>query len=300
MNTKMIALTTSALVAFASLATTASAAGMMGDVRLGLGYNWTDESYGGEGIFDGFTGSIDGNYTAFSGGGRVNLPYSDTVNLQLDVNAEATMEQSVASGGDLASPSAVTFGAHVNYRDSTSLLGVFAGSGRVNDITGVPVFMAGFEGQYYLPDWTLSGQVGYLDADYGFLIQNAGFVKAGATYYPTSQLKLTASLAYVDGESDIRVNPNLDVTDWAWTLGVHYWFGKSIPVSGFLEYKGRSEDISWSGLGNGDLSANTVNAGVVFHFGGNGFKDADRNGASVDLPDAELFQLVPTAGAISF
>jgi hypothetical protein len=300
MKVRAIALTTSALVAVAALAAPASATGMMGDVRLGFGHNWTDESYGGEGLFDGFTGGIEGNYTSFSGSARVNLPYHDVVNIQLDMEADASMDQGIASDGDLAAPTSTVFGAHINYRDQTGLLGVFAGSGRVNDIFSAPVYMAGFEGQYYLTDWTLSAQIGYLDSDYALLLQNAGFVSVGATFYASPNLKLLANLAYVDGENNLTTSPNFDVTEWAWNVGAHYWFGKSIPVSGYIEYKGRAEEIGYSGIGNADIDVHTVSAGVVFHFGGDGFKDADRNGASVNLPDAELFQLVPTAGSLSF
>jgi hypothetical protein len=298
MKVRAIALTTSALVAAATLVAPASAREMMGDVRLGLGHNWVDESFGGEGFLDGFSGDIESNFTSFSGAARVNLPYSDTVSIQLDIDADASLDQSLFSGGDAASPAATVFGGHINYRDEDGLLGVFAGAGRVNAIISAPVYMAGFEGQYFTPDWTLSAQVGYLDSDDALLLQNAGMVKLGATYYASPKLKLLGNLAYVDGENGLYGSENIDVTEWAWTLGVHYWFGKSIPVSGFFEYKGRAEELSSSDLGTADVDVHTVSAGVVFHFGGDSFKSADRDGVAVELPDAELFQAIPATGSL--
>lgn len=301
MNFKVLTLATSSLVALGLSAASAQAAGMMGDVRLSMGYNWTDFNLGGEGFGPFSGGKFDGQYSSFSGGGRVNLPYSDVVNIQLDLNADASLDQSFANGDGVASAdnSAVSFGGHVNYRDQTGLLGVFVGSGRVHDVLfGAPIFMAGLEGQYYLPDWTLSAQVGYLDSDLSILLQNAGYVRAGATYYASNKLKLTASVAYANGENNLITNPSIDVSEWAWSVGVHYWFGKSIPVSGFLEYKGRQENLD-RGSVSADSGADSVSAGLTFHFGGDGFKDAERTGAAVDLPDTDLFQLLPTAGALN-
>ena len=297
MNRKIGALTAGAFVAVAGMAAPASATGVMGDVRLGLTHNWTDASFGSTGFGD-YSGKWDGHFTSISGGGRVNLPYSETLNIQLDLNATTSLDDSYLSGEATEltdDTSAIVFGGHINYRDQQGLLGVFLGTGRAHNVIGAPVFMAGLEGQYYLTEWTFSGQLGYLDSGRALLLQEAGFIKAGAAYYPMTQVKLEASVAYVDGQNNIDTIP-VDVQQWAWSVGAHYWFGKSIPVSGFVEYKGRSEELSLAGAGNADADANALSVGVVFHFGGAGFKDADRNGASVALPDAGLFPLVPTAG----
>jgi hypothetical protein len=251
----------------------------MGDVSLGYGYSWM-----GFDDFGPFDDDLD--YPAIFGQGRVNLPYSDTVNVQLDVLGRASMDDSIFSGKSATADfSHVVLGGHINYRDDQGMLGVFAGAGRVYEFLGAPVFMAGIEGQYFCNQWTLSAQVGYLDSQESFLLSNAGFIQGGAAYYASKKLKLTGSLAYIDGEFNFYTDS--DVQEWAWTLGAHYWFGGSVPVSGFIEYRGRSVDIE-----SFNMDENTVNAGLTFHFGGDGFQDADRNGASADLPDPNWYRLI--------
>jgi long-subunit fatty acid transport protein len=156
------------------------------------------------------------------------------------------------------------------------------------------VFFAGFEGQYFCSDWTLSAKAGYMDSDESSLLSNAGFIQAGASYYSSKKLKLTGSLAYIDGELVID-SATADVEEWAWSLGAEYWFGETMPVSGFVEYRGRSAEGSLS-TDSADLDENTINAGVKFHFGGDGFQDADRKGASTELPDLNWYRLIPGSG----
>ena len=173
---------------------------------------------------------------------------------------------------------------------------MFAGTGRVTDnfFSSAPVYMAGFAGQYFCGQWTFDGQLGYLDSgDTGSLLQNAGLVQAGGTYYASKKLKLTGGLAYIDGETE---GGSGDVKQWAWNLGFHYWFGVSMPVSGFIEYRGRSVDVDFGSSSSDQLDEHTVNAGFVFHFGGDGFQDADRNGASENLPDYNWYRLFGSGG----
>lgn len=264
MNVRTLTLATTSLVALGLAVAPASAKGMMGDVSLGYEHTWFDE--------DGFSDE----YPSILGSGRVNLPYSDTVNIQLDVVGRASMDQFF---GNKAGHFGI--GGHINHRDDQGLLGVFAGVGRVENFFASPVFVAGIDGQYYCNQWTLLGQLGYLDSDDGGLLNNAGFVQLGGNYYASKVLKLAGSLAYISGDA---FGDNAE--QWGWTLGVHYWFGKSIPVSGFVEYRGRTVDVDGF-----DFDENAVNFGVTFHFGGDGFQDADRNGASTNLPDLNWFRV---------
>lgn len=281
MNVRTLTLATTSLVALGLAVAPASAKGMMGDVSLGYEHTWID--------VDG----SDDSYSAIIGAGRVNLPYGDTVNIQLDAIGRASMDDIFGNKS-----SHFALGGHINHRDEQGLLGVFVGAGRVtgdNAFDSTPVYMAGFEGQYFCNQFTLNGQLGYMDSesfsfdgsDLAFLLENAGFVQLGGNYYASKVLKIGASLAYIDGEFE-----DVDVTQWGWSLGVHYWFGKSIPVSGFIEYRGRAVEIS-----NDDFDENAVNFGLTFHFGGDGFQDADRNGASTNLPDLNWYRVLP--GSIS-
>jgi hypothetical protein len=294
MNFRTLILATTSLVALGAAAAPASAGGMMGDVSLGYAYNWQSFEEGGE--------SLDTEYPALFGSGRVNLPYSNTVNVQLDVVGRASMSESLfSSGGEsteavLNDNTHIVLGGHVNYRDAQGMLGVFVGAGRMSDIPVIggsaPIYMAGIEGQYYCDQWTFGGQLGYMDSDESLnLLANAGFVKGDVAFYASQKLKLAASLAYINGETFFGL---FDAEEWGWSAGVHYWFGKSIPVSGFIEYRGRNSELSDGGESY-ERDEHTVDLGLTFHFGGDGFKDADRNGASANLPDPNWYRLYPVS-----
>lgn len=280
MKTKTIALTTSALVAVAAFATTASAAGAyMGKVNLGVGYNW--ENFKTEGD------SIDQNFTSILGGGSVNIPYDEVVNLQLDVAGAASMDNQ--GTGDNSYYGGFQAGAHLNYRDQQGALGVFVSAGRAsegeyNSGDDTMYFMAGLEGQYFCNAWTLSAQLGYLDSDSnGDLVQDAGFIQVGADYYASSKLKLSGSVGYLDGETYGSDDP-YDVQTWNWSVGAEYMFGKSIPVSTFFEYRGRRSEVNWDPTGK--IDRDSVNLGVRFYFGNDGdLMKADRSGAGMSTPD---------------
>lgn len=285
MQFKTLALATTSLVALGLAVTPASAAPapMMGDVSLGYGYNWTD---GGE------TGGDTFDYPAIFGSARVNLPTNDHVNVQVGFAGWTSMDDAVFGGK--ASDFLASLG--LNYRDEQGLLGVFGGAGRVQGYfdSNAPVYAAGFDGQYYCGDWTISAQLGYLDSgtdSFTEILSNAGFAQLGVNYY-TGKWKFSVRGTYVDGEVVTNTTFTPDVEEWAWAVGVYYMLGKTMPVSVFAEYKGRTVDIGDGGPGN-ELDEDSVNAGFTFHFGADNFKDQDRRGASTSLPDAALFRIDP-------
>jgi predicted porin len=147
------------------------------------------------------------------------------------------------------------------------------------------VFAAGIEGQYFANAWTLRGQAGLMDSDdNGNLVQDAGFIDLGADYYASSKLKLSGSLGYLDGATSGTSDPE-DVTQWNWVLGAEYLFGKSIPVSTYLEYRGQSQEVTDGGE-TAEVDTHAVNVGVRFYFGGGGdLMKADREGAGMGSPD---------------
>jgi hypothetical protein len=283
MNLKTIALATTALVAIA--ATPANAGQYMGKVNLGLGYAWENYSDGGENNPD-----FDLNYTALHGSASVNVPYSDLVNLQFDIFGNASLDDS--DGGESSSSHYGGFGAgmHINYKDPLAgALGVFAAVARAavgaGYTTDGAVFAAGLEGEYYCNAWTLSAQIGYLDSDsnvYG-LVKNAGFAQAGVAYYASSKLKLSGNVGYLNGDT-WNTGGASDVEEWNWAFGIEYLFGKSIPVSTYVEYQGQSVEYYSPNTWQDDR--HEVRAGVRFYFGGgNDLQKADREGASFKSPD---------------
>lgn len=282
MKLKTIALASSALVAVATLAAPASAGSYMGKVNLGVGHYWED--------YDNGSSSWDNDFTAVHGGASVNVPYNDIVNLQFDVFGAASMDNYGGESSD-SYYGGSGIAAHLNYRDQTGALGVFASVGRANvgssSSSDYAVFIGGLEGQYYCNQWTLMAQAGWLDSDDdGYLIQEAGFLDLGARYYASSKLKLSGSVGYMDGATSGTDDPN-DVTQWHWTLGVEYLFGKSIPVSAYAEYRGQNTETEYGGeSSNDEVDSHAVNVGVRFYFGGDGdLMKADREGAGMEHQD---------------
>ncbi len=248
-------------------------AGAMGTVNIGTGYTWqnVDDAVDQD---DGFMNLVIG--------GKVNIPYSQTVNVQLDAFADAGYGN---ENDDNAYGTGIGVGAHINYRDEQGLLGVFGSTGRsaaIDDNTA-SFFAAGIEGQWYCDMWTISGLIGYLDSgddedggsddDY---FNNAGFAQLGVAYYASKRLKLDASLAYADGEQQGN-----DAELLEWKAGVEYLFSPTVPASVYFEYRGA--DTEEHG-GNDELQNHAVNVGVRFHFGATDLMNSDRAGASASLP----------------
>jgi hypothetical protein len=284
MQFRTLALATTSLVALGLTAQANAATEMMGDLTLGYAYNWEEYDFGSEGSFH-------SDYPSVLGGGRVNLPYSDTLNIQLDVVGRTSVDALNYFDGKAIQAGHFGLGGHINYRDDQGLLGVFAATGRVNEAyfdLASEVFLAGFEGQYYCGPWTFRGQIAYMDSGEAYLLTNTGLIRTGANYYLGNDIKFTADIAYMDGEFGVT---ELDAEQWAWSAAAHYWFGKSIPVSGFVEYRGRQAEVH-DGADDYQFDHHSVNLGLTFHFGGKGFEDADKNGASTDLPDLEWYRTI--------
>ena len=290
MNCKTLALLSTSLVALGFSATTSNAAATMGRVDLGF-TEWFDHyDYDGE-------GSYDSDYPSLTGDARVNIPYNNTVNLQLDFFGDASLDSGYHGvEGNSNGLGNVGVGAHINARDtSEGLLGVFAATGRVWDYSyyNTPAFMAGLEGQYYCGNWTIYGQAGYMDSDglYDFL-QNGGFVRALVSYYPSQKLKITGGLGYIDGDANYGSGTTFNANAWAWQAGAEYWFGKSVPVAAFFKYQGRQQQTHFPGDFTPELTTNEVTAGVTFYFGGDSIEEADRTGAGTEIPNFDWFRLI--------
>lgn len=286
MRSKFLLATTS-LVALGLVAMPASAKPtMMGEVEIDLSYYWEDWDYG-------FT-SFEDEYTTVAAAGRVNVPYDEMYNIQVDLFGIT----SAYEGSDTGSAGHFGVGTHVNWRNpNEGLLGIFAGFGRANSDgffrgknANGPTFLAGFEGQYYCNQWTFYGQIGYWDSgqDTG-LLQNAGFLRSVVSYYASPRLKLSGALKYINGDLAYDEDSDIDADGWDWEARLDYMFGKSMPVAAFLEFGGRYADSNPSFTSyNPELDVFRANIGVTFYLGGDGASDLmyqDRNGASVDLPD---------------
>jgi hypothetical protein len=118
MKLNKIGVTAASLVVLAFGSSNAFA-GAMGSVSIGTGHTWQDE----EDAED-----QDDAFMNLFVGGKVNIPYSQTVNLQLDAFGDAAYAN---EDDDNNYGTGVGVGAHINYRDAQGLLGVFAATGRV-------------------------------------------------------------------------------------------------------------------------------------------------------------------------
>lgn len=288
MELRTIALTTTALVAIASAVNPANAAGQyMGKVNLGLGFAWEEWADGGEDSSD----VTELDYATLHGSASVNVPYNDRVNFQFDIFGSESLDEGWDCGNECGSfYGGFGAGLHLNYRDEEGALGVFGTVGRAaigeTSSADFVVYGAGIEGQYFCNAWTFGAQAGYLDTDdsgYG-LMKEAAFIRASANYYPSKRLKLSGGVGYVAGDTWGSDDAS-DVTDWNWAFSIEYLFGKSIPVSTYLEYRGQHTEAYDSPEDEHDR--HELRAGVRFMFGGGGddLMEADRDGAGFEMPD---------------
>ena len=133
-------------------------------------------------------------------------------------------------------------------RDPTSgSLGGFVGVGNgfnANDETAT-AWLIGAEGQFYLTDWTLYGQLGYMDADEvdtgtPDAFRDAWFGRGVVRYFLDANVKLEGELSYASGEQDTDAD---DMDVWGWGLR----YERALPAmdaSFFLAYQGNYYDSS--------------------------------------------------------
>lgn len=242
------------------------------------------EGWGGGSFVRGRTGTaIEGgekdSLFAYGGDLRIGVLFSPGFFLQGEVSGEHTKNDGANNNFDGFSSAA----AHVAFRNDQFLLGGFGGLGTTyseaaggsNNDDGF--WFAGAEGQYYMDNLILYGQVGYFDnKDSLDFIGNAVFVKAQARYYLSDSTKLTGSVAYAaahEGFDELATN----IFDW----GLRFDQGLGdVPVSLFAAYNGSSYNN-----GIGSYTDHVVKVGLQIKLGGSSGAGFEHNGASLDLPN---------------
>jgi len=227
----------------------------------------------------------DDSYFAMGGDLRLNIPAGSGLNVQLDFLSETGF---VDDSNDNYTGS-VLGGAHFSFREPNAwLFGAFAGVGNgfnADDDT-VNAWALGGEGQFYLTDWTLYGQLGYLDAsDVGTAaneaFRDAFFGRFVARYFLDTGVKLEGELSYAAGESDGAAS---DMDVWGWALRYERAIA-SMDTSLFLSYEGNhyaAEELIADG--DDELTEHVLKLGLNVAFGIEGQKFIDRHGATLDLP----------------
>jgi hypothetical protein len=255
-----------------------------GNVSLAVGQTFQDD----------LGGIFDDSYTSITGDAKLNVAFSNNINLQLDfVGAGAFSDDSIP-GFSLDRDAGFQGAAHVYYRNDRYAVGLFAGAGVSSGPTfGISAdaeyYFAGAQGQYYWNNFTFGLEGGYLDssADFAFgpddlFLNNAWFANAEVRWYATPKFALTANVGYISGEAFFG---NADVDTLHWGAKAEYWPEEKEPLSLWVAYEGRTTEADFSPV-SVDKDTHTVKIGVTFHFGVDGSQqDNDRNGPSFNTMD---------------
>ena len=228
----------------------------------------------------------DDSYLDLGGSLRVNIPAGGALNFQIDLQSETGF---VDNSNDNYTGS-VLGGAHLSYRQVNEwLLGGFVGIGNGfnADNDTATAWLIGAEGQFYLTDLTLYGQVGYMDGDdanagTSDAFRNAWFGRGVVRYFLDSNVKLEGELSYANGENDTDID---DMDVWGWGLRYERAI-KSMDADIFVAYQGNRYDSTDPNLpaDHTELTEHVIKLGLNFAFGIEGQKYIDRQGATLDLP----------------
>lgn len=186
---------------------------------------------------------------AFVGAGRANINLGGSWNVELETGGAALFN-------DGSSLSTIGGAGHVWTKLNSGAVGVYGG---VNFPTGGTIYTLGLEGEFYLGNFTLGGDIDYNWAD-------GGLGGAVGDFWSSSLW------------ADAYLNPNWrvggefeyygdNVDTWIASLDTEYRFGS--PISGWakVSYADASGSEAWAGL-----------LGVrVFMDGGMSLIDHDRN-----------------------
>ena len=268
----------------------------------------TFDLYGGW-SFDDLDGRINNNshdsdYPFLGGAGRVDLPFSENLSLQLDLEGVAAFTDGTENTGGPSESDNYAGGAvsaaHLNYREvDRFLIGLFGGAGvaAVNDTASTGkdpgLYFVGVEGQMYFGDLTLYGQVGYMDAESDTTqeeLTDAFFLRAvGRFYFNGGHTKLEGEFSYANGDQDEGAGggtDDMEVFGWGGQLThqFHNW-GNDGYIAGFLRYEGRYFDEGETGGGSGnDYDEHTFMVGVSVGLNQVNLKSMERTGVALDLP----------------
>lgn len=249
--------------------------------------------------------SFDSDYPLIGGAARVDLPWSENMSLQLDLEGVAAFADGSESGGGPSESDnyggAAIAAAHLNYREVDQfLVGLFGGGGlaAVNDTSSTGqdpgLYFVGAEGQMYFGDLTGYLQVGYLDSeadDTQEQLTDAFFIRGvGRFYFNGGHSKLEAEASYAHGDQDEGGGGTDEVDIFGWAVQVthqfHNW-GNDGFLAGFLRVEGMhiDEDNQVGGPAEGDFDEYVVSVGISIALNQYSVKTSERTGVALDLPN---------------
>lgn len=283
---KTLLATSVALFAFAGPASAADYEREMGLIVSGVVDSWAGVQFIDDGTNDD---------TVFTNGGEglLSLPLGENISIQSDVKYEYnTYATESVFDNDAAGPRfSYQFATHGSWRDpSRGLIGAFGGMG--SDDSGFTFFslrqdyrFIGGEAQFYLDDFTLYGQGGYVNvANSGFGGLDDGFFARGVVrYFPTRDSRIQLEGTYMNLDYSVASSGDME----AFSVKARYDFLLTgMPVIGdtpiYLGYRGTFRD-NCVPIGE-DLDDHTIMIGTSYSFSGDRLT-VDRQGATLDTPD---------------
>ena len=255
-----------------------------GNVSLAVGQTFQDD----------LGGVFDDSYTSISGDAKLNVAFSNNINLQLNFAGTGGFADESIPGFSLDRDAGFQASANVYYRNDRYSVGLFGGVGissgaQFGPIDDAEYYFVGAQGQYYWNNFTFGLEGGYLDSSADFaggpddvFLNNAWFANAEVRWYATPKFALTANLGYISGEAFVG---NADVDTLHWGAKAEYWPEEKEPLSLWVAYEGRNTEADFS-PGSIDKDTHTVKIGVTFHFGTDGGKiENDRHGPAFNQMD---------------
>ena len=283
MNWKAAGMAGTALltIALSGAGAVAGANKFSGNISLAVGQTFQDDEFGP--IFD-------DSFASLSGETKLNVAFTNNINLQVDLLGVASFADS--NGPDLDRDSSVQGTAHLYYRTNQFAAGVVGGVGVTSGalMTNADYYFVGVEGQYYMDNITIGLGAGYLDSSadtFGgaddLFVNDAWYVGGEVRYYANEKTTISANVGYISGEANFGY---WDVDTIHWGVKAEYRPDVKEPLSLFVAYEGRTSEADDVGGASFEKDTHTIKVGVTFSFGVDGTKmEQDRSGPSFNQMD---------------
>ena len=252
-----------------------------GNISLAVGQTFQDDEFGP--IFD-------DSFASLSGETKLNVAFTNNINLQVDLLGVASFADS--NGPDLDRDSSVQGTAHLYYRTNQFAAGVVGGVGVTSGalMTNADYYFVGVEGQYYMDNITIGLGAGYLDSSadtFGgaddLFVNDAWYVGGEVRYYANEKTTISANVGYISGEANFG---DWDVDTIHWGVKAEYRPDVKEPLSLFVAYEGRTSEADDVGGASFEKDTHTIKVGVTFSFGVDGTKmEQDRSGPAFNQMD---------------
>jgi hypothetical protein len=230
---------------------------------------------------------------AFGAVGAVNTWLSPGMSVQFSAHAEGTSgyDYNRSSSEYTEARFSGIMGGHVAWRDPNShAVGVFAAFTGTNNLDYCGAnggALGGVEGQKYLGNLTLYGQLGYggqfNNANCG-MIDDYWFIRGIARYFVNPNLRVHAEVSYADGDSQSTNGESGNASILSWGAGIEHRLANS-PFSFFAGYAGDSIKGNYRyTCGDNTVTQHTFMVGAKMNFGEPTLLANDRRGATFELP----------------